>query len=94
MLGTGNARGDVDNDLACSVVAIMAPSGKQLWQYDVTPGDHKACDSSTDLTLATLNIDGQSRRVLLHAPKDGSLHVIDADSGTRVSTRAPGVTRS
>jgi quinohemoprotein ethanol dehydrogenase len=89
-VGTGNARGDAANELACSVVAIMAPSGKQLWQYDVTPGDHRACDSSTDLTLANLSLDGQSRRVLLHAPKDGSLHVIDADSGTRISARTLG----
>lgn len=86
-IGTGNARGDVANTLACSVVAIMAPSGKQLWNYDEAPGDHKSCDSSTDLTLATLDVNGAPRRVLLHAPRDGSIHVIDADSGVAISSK-------
>lgn len=89
-VGTGNARGDAANSLACSVVAIMAPTGKQLWQYDQAPGDHKSCDSSTDLTLATITLDGQSKRVLLHAPKHGSFHVIDADTGTPLSRKQLG----
>lgn len=89
-VGTGNARGDIENSLACSVVAIMAPSGKQLWQYDQAPGDHTSCDSSTDLTLANLEIEGQRRRVLLHAPLGGNLHVIDADSGVAISSKRLG----
>jgi quinohemoprotein ethanol dehydrogenase len=89
-VGTGNARGDAANHLACSVVAIMAPTGKQLWQYDEAPGDHKGCDSSTDLTLATIAAGGSTRRVLLHAPRDGSLHVIDADTGTALAVKQLG----
>ncbi len=89
-VGTGNARGDAANSLACSVVAIMAPSGKQLWQYDEARGDHRSCDSSTDLTLASLDVNGVPRRVLLHAPRDGSIHVIDADSGAAISSRQLG----
>jgi quinohemoprotein ethanol dehydrogenase len=93
-VGTGNARGDVANSLACSVVAIMAASGKQLWQYDQAPesGDtgRRSCDSSTDLTLATMEVNGAPRRVLLHAPQDGSMHVIDADSGAAISRKQLG----
>ena len=89
-IGTGNARGDIENSLACSVVAIMAPSGKQLWQYDQAPGDRASCDSSADITLATLDIEGQRRRVLLHAPRDGNVHVIDADSGVALSSKRSG----
>src|SRR5688572_4349915 len=89
-IGTGNARGDIENSLACSVVAIMAPSGKQLWQYDQAPGDHASCDSSADISLATLDIEGQRRRVLLHAPRDGNVHVIDADSGVALSSKRSG----
>ena len=89
-IGTGNARGDIENSLACSVVAIMAPSGKQLWQYDQSPEDHASCDSSADITLATLDVDGQRRRVLLHAPRDGNVHVIDADSGAAISSKQLG----
>jgi quinohemoprotein ethanol dehydrogenase len=91
-VGTGNARGDTANSLACSVVAIMAPTGKQLWQYDEArdDADRKSCDSSADLTLATIDVGGAARRVLLHAPRDGKLHVIDADTGTALSVKALG----
>jgi quinohemoprotein ethanol dehydrogenase len=94
-VGTGNARGEVGNALACSVVALMGPSGKQLWQYDEAPEDEararRSCDSSQDLTLATVEVNGAPRRVLLHAPRDGKLHVIDADSGTAISARPLGM---
>ena len=89
-VGTGNARGDAANRLACSVVALMAPTGKQLWQYDEAPGDHKGCDASADLTLATIDVEGTPRRVLLHAPRDGSLRVFDADTGTALSVKQLG----
>jgi quinohemoprotein ethanol dehydrogenase len=89
-IGTGNARGEEPNRAACSVVALMAPSGKQLWQYDQAPGDHKTCDSGTDLTLASIDVGGAMKRVLLHAPRDGSFHVIDPDTGSPLSTKALG----
>ncbi|HEX6637868.1 MAG TPA: PQQ-binding-like beta-propeller repeat protein [Steroidobacteraceae bacterium] len=93
-IGTGNARGDTANRFACSVVAVMAPSGKQLWQYDEAPDDDRArrnCDSSMDLTLATIEVSGAPRRVLLHAPRDGRLHVIDADTGAALSAQKLGM---
>jgi quinohemoprotein ethanol dehydrogenase len=89
-VATGNARGDAPNPSACSVVALMANGGKPLWQYDEAPGDHRNCDGSTDLTLATLDIEGAAKRVLLHAPKDGSFHVIDVDTGMALSVKPLG----
>ena len=84
-VGTGNARGDAPNPQACSVIALNAMSGKQVWQYDESREDKSNCDSSTDITLATLDIDGQPRKVILHAPRDGSFHVIDRQSGQGIS---------
>jgi quinohemoprotein ethanol dehydrogenase len=95
-VGTGNARGtdQLPNRTACSVIALMAPTGKQLWRYDETPGDHSGCDSAMDLTLATIELDGARKRVLLHAPQnggsEGAIHVIDPDSGTALSTNSLG----
>lgn len=89
-VGTGNARGDAPNLAACSVVALMVPSGKKLWQYDEAPGDHRSCDSGTDLTLASIDVGGAAKRVLLHAPKDGSFLVIDPDTGTALSRKQLG----
>ena len=89
-VGTGNARGGVPNKLACSLVALNSMSGQQIWQYDESPADKASCDSSLDMTLATLDIDGKPRRVILHAPRGGDLHVIDRDTGTAVSVKKLG----
>ena len=86
--GTGNARpADAPNNpAACSIVALDGATGQQLWQFDASPGNHLSCDDSLDITLATLTIDGAPRKVILHAPKDGSMHVLDRDSGKQIST--------
>lgn len=62
-----------------------------MHHYDTAPGDHRNCDSSTDITLASLNIDGQPRAVILHAPKDGSIHVLDRATGRAISSKKLGV---
>jgi quinohemoprotein ethanol dehydrogenase len=89
-LGTGNSRGDVPNRLACSVVALNVMTGKMAWQYDESPNDKYSCDSSTDITLATIDVDGQQRGVILHAPRDGSFHVIERPSGQVISSKKLG----
>jgi len=92
-VGTGNARGAdaSSNRFACSVVALDANTGALAWSYDTAPGDHLQCDASTDITLATLDIDGQPRKVILHAPKDGTIHLIDRASGKAISSKKLGV---
>jgi quinohemoprotein ethanol dehydrogenase len=90
-VGTGNARGDEPNPSACSVVALNAMSGKQVWRYDASPTDKSRCDSGTDITLARLDIDGQPRKVILHAPRDGSFHVIDRQTGQGLSNQKLGL---
>ena len=91
-VGTGNSRGPdaAANRFACSVVALDADSGALAWSYDTAP-EHTPCDSGTDITLATINVEGQPRNVILHAPKDGSIHVLDRATGKLVSTKKLGV---
>lgn len=84
-VGTGNTRGEVPNKLACSVVALNGMTGSQIWHYDASPADKSNCDSSLDITLASLNIDGRQRAVILHAPRGGAFHLIDRDTGTAIS---------
>ena len=92
-VGTGNARGAdaAANRFACSVVALNADSGELAWNYDTAPGDHLQCDASTDITLATINIDGQPRKVILHAPKDGTFHVLDRATGKLIGSKKLGL---
>ncbi len=92
-VGTGNARGAdaAANRFACSVVALNADTGDLVWNFDTAPGDHLQCDASTDITLATINTDGQPRKVILHAPKDGNFHVLDRATGKPLASKKLGV---
>jgi len=98
-LGTGNAgpsnwkirdpKGG-DNLFTASVVAVDADTGRYVWHYQTTPGDAWDYDSATDMTLATLNIGGRPRRVLLHAAKNGFFYVIDRQDGGLISAEKLG----
>lgn len=98
-LGTGNAgpsnwkirspQGG-DNLYTASVVAVDADTGRYVWHYQTTPGDAWDYDSATDMTLATLNIQGKQRRVILHAAKNGFFYVIDRNDGRLISAEKLG----
>ncbi len=79
-----------DNLFIASVVAVDADTGKYAWHYQTTPGDSWDYDSATDITLAQLTIDGQPRKVALHAAKNGFLYVIDRADGKLLSAEKLG----
>lgn len=85
-VGTGNARGGA-NRFACGIVALEGATGKLLWHFDAASGDRTACDNSTDMQLASLDINGQPRAVILHTSRDGTFHVLDRDTGKALSSR-------
>ena len=67
-----------------------ADTGEYVWHYQTTPGDAWDYNSAMDMTLATLNIDGRTRKVLLHAPKNGFFYVIDRADGELLSAEKLG----
>ena len=79
-----------DNLFIASVVALDADTGRYVWHYQTTPGDSWDYDSATDMTLATLKIDGHDRKVILHAAKNGFFYVIDRESGRLLSAEKLG----
>jgi len=98
-LGTGNAEPSNwkirspqggDNLYTASVVAVDAETGRYAWHYQTTPGDAWDYDSATDMTLATLDIQGHPRRVMLHAAKNGFFYVIDRENGRLISAEKLG----
>jgi quinohemoprotein ethanol dehydrogenase len=98
-LGTGNggpwnwkirSPGGGDNLFLCSVVALDADTGEYVWHYQTTPGDSWDYNSAMDMTLATLNIGGAPRKVMLHAPKNGFFYVIDRENGKLISAEKLG----
>ncbi len=84
-LRTFRSGGKGDNLFICSVVALDARTGAYKWHYQETPGDIWDYDSVADMILADLDIGGQSRKVLMHTPKNGFFYNLDRRSGELIS---------
>ena len=98
-VGTGNggpwnaklrSPGGGDNLFLCSIVALDADTGEYLWHYQTTPGESWDFNSTMDIVLATVNIKGKPRKVLMHAPKNGFFYVIDRETGKLISAEKLG----
>ncbi|MGO3934794.1 PQQ-dependent dehydrogenase, methanol/ethanol family [Rhodopseudomonas pseudopalustris] len=76
-----------DNLYLGSIVALNADTGKYVWHYQETPGDNWDYTSTQPMILADLTIDGQPRKVVLHAPKNGFFFVIDRTNGKFISAK-------
>ena len=94
--GTGNAEpwnpGPVgrkgDSLYTSSIVAVNADTGAYAWHFQETPQDRWDFDSDAPITVADLKINGQDRHVVMHAPKNGHVYLLDAKSGQFVSAKA------
>ncbi|MDP1868533.1 MAG: PQQ-dependent dehydrogenase, methanol/ethanol family [Bradyrhizobium sp.] len=76
-----------DNLYLASLVALNADTGKYIWHYQQTPGDHWDYTSTQPMILADLTIDGAPRKVILHAPKNGFFFVVDRTNGKFISAK-------
>jgi quinohemoprotein ethanol dehydrogenase len=76
-----------DNLYLSSLVALNADTGKYIWHYQETPGDHWDYTATQPMILADINIDGAPRKVILHAPKNGFFFVIDRTNGKFISAK-------
>src|SRR5690606_29534468 len=94
VFGTGNGApwpaevrspGGGDNLFTSSIVALDAKTGEYRWHYQTVPMDNFDFDNSSPLTIADLNIDGKKTRVVLQAPKNGFIYVIEAATGKVLS---------
>ncbi len=64
-----------------SIVAVDADTGRMKWYYQQTPGDSWDFTATAPMVLATLDVDGEPRDVLMQAPKNGIFYVLDRDTG-------------
>jgi PQQ-dependent dehydrogenase (methanol/ethanol family) len=74
-----------DNLFLSSLVAVDADSGAYKWHYQETPSDDWDYDSGQGIVLAQLPLNGQTRKVVLHAPKNGFFYVLDRRDGALIS---------
>lgn len=70
-----------DNLYIGSIVALDAKTGRLKWHYQETPGDNWDYTSTAPMILTRLKVDGEERPVVLHAPKNGFLYVLDRRDG-------------
>jgi quinohemoprotein ethanol dehydrogenase len=76
-----------DGLLTCSIVALKPETGEYVWHYQEDPADDWDYDSDEQIILADIPIDGRSRKVLFHAPKNGFFYVLDRATGALISAK-------
>ena len=93
-VGTGNGSPDAqkhrspqggDNLFLCSIVALDSETGAYRWHYQETPAEDWDYTCTQSIVQATLPINGRSRDVILHAPKNGFFYVLDRRTGELLS---------
>ena len=77
-----------DNLFVSSIIALRPQTGEYVWHYQTTPGDTWDFTAAQHMILADVKIDGQERKVLMQAPKNGFFYVIDRIDGSLISAEA------
>ncbi|MDT8398453.1 MAG: PQQ-dependent dehydrogenase, methanol/ethanol family [Pseudomonadales bacterium] len=95
-IGTGNGSpwnqsirspGGGDNLFLSSIVALDPDDGSYVWHYQTTPGESWDYTATQPIVLADLELNGETRRVLMQAPKNGFFYVLDAATGAFISAQ-------
>ena len=92
--GTGNAGPwnpalrPGDSLYTAGVVAIRPKTGELVWHYQWTPNDMYDYDGVNENVLADIKVDGQMRKALLHADRNGFLYVLDRTNGALITAHA------
>jgi alcohol dehydrogenase (cytochrome c) len=76
----GDKRGG-DNLYTDSDLAIDPKTGKLLWYFQYTPHDLHDWDANQPLALIDAPFQGQQRKLLVHANRNGFLYVLDRTNG-------------
>lgn len=76
-----------DNLYLSSIIALDPDNGNLKWHYQTTPGDSWDYTATQPIILADLDIEGETRKVLMQAPKNGFFYVIDRTDGTFISAQ-------
>jgi quinohemoprotein ethanol dehydrogenase len=90
LVGTGNGapydahkrspRGG-DQLYVSSLVALDAKSGRLKWFYQESPHESWDYEATAPMILTHMRIDGHDRPVVIHAPKNGFLYILDRRDG-------------
>jgi quinohemoprotein ethanol dehydrogenase len=96
-IGTGNgsplaweyrSNGEGDNLFLASIVALDADTGEYRWHYQTAPQETWDYTATAPFILADLEIEGETRQVIMQAPKNGFFYVLDRATGELLSAEA------
>jgi alcohol dehydrogenase (cytochrome c) len=89
--GIGNAGPDWDpeyrpgdNKWAASVLAVSPNDGKIKWGFQYTPNDPYDYDEISEHPLINAKINGQDRKLVVHAARNGFFYALDRTNGSFV----------
>lgn len=93
-IGTGNPNPVMadksrkgDNLYTCSIVALNPDTGKLVWYYQVSPHDVHDWDAVETPVLVDATLDGEDRKLLLQASRNGFFFVLDRTNGRHILTK-------
>jgi acido-empty-quinoprotein group A len=75
-----------DNLWTCSIVALNPDSGKLVWSFQPSPHDTHDWDDIEEPVLFDAEIDGQKRKLLAQAARNGYFFVVDRTNGKNLVT--------
>lgn len=77
--------GEGDNLFLSSIVALKPDSGEYVWHYQTTPNEGWDYTATQHMILADMDINGETRKVIMQAPKNGFFYVLDRQTGELIS---------
>ncbi|HEX9368671.1 MAG TPA: PQQ-binding-like beta-propeller repeat protein, partial [Vicinamibacterales bacterium] len=72
-----------DNLYADCILALDRKTGRLIWHYQFTPHDLWDWDATETSVIVDASWEGQPRKLLLHANRNGFFYVFDRRDGTR-----------
>lgn len=95
-IGTGNPAPQMDdatrpgdNRHSISLVALELATGKLRWAYQQVPHDRWGYDVASPPVLTSIEVDGETREVVIQASKIGWLFMHDRDTGELLRRSEP-----
>ncbi len=93
--GTGNPGPDLDGSVrpgdnlySDCMVALDADTGELRWYFQFTPHDVHDWDSVADPVLVDVDVDGERRKALVQANRNGHFYALDRTTGEFLFARA------
>jgi alcohol dehydrogenase (cytochrome c) len=92
-VGTGNPtpvlNGEArpgDNPWTCAIVALDPDTGELVWGYQTSPHDTHDWDAAEVPVLIDAEFEGEERKLLLQASRNGYFFVLDRETGENLVT--------